>query len=94
MRKKIHIFSCLVLSVALTACTAFVDTRREAGKIKPIGQSTPSKIAVCYNPIFNNKDEMQALATQACESKKAEYDETKYFNCTLLYPNTAFYKCK
>ena len=92
MRKKIHIF--LLSMLLLTSCTAYVDTRREAGAVKNIGQSTKQTVALCYNPMFEDENELQQLAEQACLPKKAVYKDKKYFNCTLFYPNTAFYECK
>ena len=94
MHKKLYIFSCMVLSLVLNACTAFVDARREAGMITPIGQSSSQKIAICYNPLFHEDRELLELAKNTCDKKNVQYEDTKYFNCTLFYPNTAFYKCE
>ncbi len=90
MRKKIHIF--LVSLIFLTSCSAYIDTRREAGVVENVGQSTKEVVAVCYNPIFDEQNE--ELAKEACSPKKAVYKDTKYFNCSLFYPNTAFYECQ
>lgn len=94
MKKFLYIFCGILFCFALSACTAYVDSRREAGQIAPVGQSQPPKIAVCYNPIFSDEAELEQIALTACESKKIVYQDTKYFNCTLFYPNTAFYMCK
>lgn len=94
MRKNIYIFFVIVSVFCFTGCTAFVDTRREAGQVQPVGQSAPHYLALCYNPMFHDQGELQALADKTCASGKATYDRTRYFNCTLFYPNTAFYKCE
>ena len=92
MRKKMYIF--LVVLTFLSSCTAYVDTRREAGSIENIGQSTQKVVALCYNPIFDDEEQQKQTADEACAPKKAIFKDTKYFNCTLLYPNTAFYECE
>ena len=90
MRKKIFLF----LILLLTSCTAYVDSRREAGSVASVGQSTDKVLALCYNPLFGNKDEQIRIANEACAPQKAVLKDTKYFNCALFYPNTAFYTCE
>ena len=94
MHKFLYIFCGVLLSIALNACAPYVDARREAGQIETVGQSHTPNIAICYNPVFTNKDKIKALAVTECAPKKAVYKDTKYLNCTLFYPNTAFYKCQ
>ena len=42
------------------------------------------------------KTNMKKLAEDACpvNKKTAVYADTKYFNCRLISPNTAFYQCQ
>ena len=94
MHKFLYIFCGLVFGVVLNACTPYIDARREAGQVNPVGQSHAPNIAICYNPIFSDKSELEATALTECAPKKAVYQDTVYFNCSLFYPNTAFYKCK
>ncbi len=82
----------LILVLFISACTPFVDARREAGKIMTVGQSSPQYLAICYSP-FVDFNRVQILADQVC-SKKAKFAEKKYFNCTLFNPNTAFFDCE
>lgn len=89
----------LLFALGLVGCaevSPFIDTRREAGQVQPIGQSTPDRIAVCYNPLWHNNDDVKKLAEEACSKNKktAIYDDTRYFNCCLVSPNTAFYQCQ
>ena len=89
----------LGFALLLSACgqvTPFVDARREAGQVQLVGQSTPDKIAVCYNPIWSDKNLVEKLAQQECAktNRKAIYDDTKWFSCCLINPSTAFYDCK
>ena len=85
--------------LCLTACSEvgpFVDARREAGLPQPVGQSRPNRIAVCYNPLWHSEEKVAQLAIDACaeQKKTATYEETRYFNCRLFTPNTAFYACE
>ena len=91
----------LVLGFVLfvSACgqvTPFVDAHREAGQVALVGQSTPDRAAVCYNPIWSDKEFVKKLAEQECAktNRKAVYDDTKWFSCCLINPVTAFYDCK
>lgn len=89
----------LFFMMGLVGCAEvmpFIDSRREAGQVQPIGQSTPDRIAVCYNPLWHNEEYVKKLADDACAANKktAVYDDTKYFNCRLISPNTAFYRCR
>ena len=93
-----HRLSILFLVVTLTACSQlepFVDARREAGQVEPIGQSRKERVAICYNPLWHSSEELQELAEEACESQKknAVYETTEYFNCRFVNPNTNFYNC-
>ena len=74
----------------------FIDTRREAGQVQPVGQSRPDRIAVCYHPLWHDETDVTQLAEKACQAqgKIAVMDDTAYFNCRLMTPNTAFYKCE
>ena len=83
----------------LSACgqfSPFVDSRREAGQIEPVGQSTLDKVAVCYNPIWSDDADVSELARLECAKtgRQAIYQETSWFSCRLVNPSTAFYDCK
>lgn len=91
--------SILVLAFFLSACgqfSPFVDARREAGQVQLVGQSTPDKIAVCYNPIWLDEEQVKELANQECAktNRTAVYDDSKWFSCCFVNPNTAFYDCQ
>ena len=94
MRKKAYIFFLFVVCLFFTGCSAYVDQRREAGRLNPIGQSKASEIAICYNPLFSNENDLNQIAKEKCGEKKAVLNNYKLFNCTLFYPNTVFYTCK
>ena len=89
----------MMLALVLTACAEvqpFVDSRREAGQVKLVGQSTPDRIAVCYNPLWDSDEAVRGPAEQICAKRglHAVRQDTKYFNCRLASPNTAFFTCK
>ena len=97
--KKVIINICLISFLSLTACSEvrpFIDSRREAGQTAPVGQSTATRLAICYNPIWDDLDNIQQIADETCQKdgKKANPDGAKYFNCRLMTPNTAFYRCR
>jgi len=91
--------SILGFALFLSACgqlSPFVDAHREAGQVQLVGQSTPDKVAVCYNPLWSEKEQVEELAHQECAktNRQAVYDSTKWFSCCLFNPTTAFYDCK
>ena len=92
----IRFLTVVVLGCCLTACAPFIDSRREAGQKAPVGQSTPKRPAICYNPLWTGEKTLQSMADEACAAigKKAKTDDVQYFNCRLLTPNTAFFKCQ
>ena len=86
--------------IFLSACTEvrpFVDTRKEAGQVAPVGRSTPDKIAVCYNPLWHKQDAAEKLAKKECAKTNRRpvfsKNETGYFSCRLLTPTVVFYDC-
>lgn len=81
---------------ACSEVSPFIDSRREAGQVQPIGQSQPDRIAVCYHPLWHNESEVSALAAEACQAqgKTAVPNGQARFNCRLMTPDTAFYKCE
>ncbi len=74
----------------------FIDTRREAGQVEPVGQSRPERIAVCHHMWWHDEQAVAALAEEACvqQGKHAVYDGTTYFNCRFMTPTTSFYRCE
>ena len=91
--------SIFVLALFLSACgqvSPFVDAHREAGQVQLVGQSSPDRVAVCYNPLWSNKKQVEELARAECQktNRQAVYDDTSWFSCCLINPSTAFYKCE
>lgn len=89
MTKKVLFFLFLI-----GGCCPFLDTRREAGSLTPVGQSSPMRPAVCYNRWFNEMSEVKQIAEETCNGKKAVLTEQTAFSCTLFYPSTAFFECR
>ncbi len=92
--KKVFIFSFLFIS-ACAQFEPFVDARHEAGQPTMVGQSTPDRAAICYNPLWSNMEQVENLAKESCAQtkRKIQFDTKKYFSCSLVTPATAFYKC-
>ena len=93
--KKLLLASVLFLS-ACGQFAPFVDSHREAGQVQLRGQSSSEKAAICYNPIWSDKKEVEQLAEAECQktNRHAVYDDTRWFSCCLINPSTAFYKCE
>lgn len=91
--KHFYLFGIIL---AIAGCSPFIDTRREAGQIWPVGQSRPDRIAICYNGLFTDADELQAMADDACAllKRQAVRAPDAQFNCTFFWPSTAFFDCK
>lgn len=89
-------FAFILMCFALTGCTPYVDSRREAGVAHLVGQSQAPTIAVCYNGLITNEAELQGIANKAClaTNKEAKRTGTRYFNCALFTPNTAIFQCQ
>ena len=89
-------FSFIFICLYLSACSAYVDSRREAGLAYPVGQSHPPLVAICYNGLMTTDFELQQMANSAClaKNKPAKRVETRYFNCALFTPNTAVFECQ
>ena len=89
----------VALALFLSACgqvEPFIDSYREAGQVQLLGQSTLDKVAVCYNPIWSDKKQVEELAKSECQktNRRPVYNDTKWFSCCLMNPSTAFYDCK
>lgn len=94
MKKIVIVTSVLFLS-ACAQFEPFVDARREAGQVLTVGQSTPNRVAICYNPLWSDEKEIEKLAVDACAQtkRKPQFNTKKYFTCTLASQFTVFYKC-
>ena len=77
----------------LSGCTPFIDARREAGSLSPVGQSRPKMPAICYNGWINEPEELIPLAQESCPNEQVTFKKSVPFSCTLFYPSTAFFSC-
>ena len=96
MKKLLIIF---MLTLGICACSQFEpfeDMRREAGQIPTVGKSSNNRPAICYNPLWHDEEQLQALANAACArtKRKAVFKEKDHFACKLVNPSIAFYTCK
>lgn len=89
------------LCVIVAGCTQFrpfEDRRREPGTQQVyVGASRPNAPAICYSPLWNDREDTQAMADELCKENKAdthaEFTDVDYFSCRLLIPAKAYYKC-
>ena len=95
MKKIIFLF----LTGFVVACSQFEpfeDTRREAGSVQPVGQSSNNRPVICYNPLWHSENQLKELADTACArtKRKAVLQKTAPFSCRLVNPTAAIYKCQ
>lgn len=80
----------------------FVDRRRNAGVSDPAlvysGESKADAPAICYNSVWTEYSELQALADEECqkngEGSKAVFDYETNFTCKLFLPTHVYFKCE
>jgi len=87
----------VIVAPILAGCgmKPFVDGRREAGQVAPVGPSTPDRVAICYSSQGSTSREVLALAQAECAktNRSAQFDGQDEFRCALLAPTRAFFKC-
>jgi hypothetical protein len=87
----------LTLFLFLTACTQapFVDMRREAGQVYTVGQSTPDRVAICYNKYSTHSSEVIHMAQEECRKtgREAKYDGESRWSCRVFLPHRVYFKC-
>lgn len=91
----------LFLAFVVSACSQlapFEDRRREPGtEYIYVGSSKLDKPAICYNPLWEDKEDIQKIADEICQSNntgtKAELVKKDAFSCKLFVPTKAYFKC-
>jgi hypothetical protein len=83
----------------MTACGGdpWVDSRREAGSLQKVGQSTPERPAICYSgDIAKSGPQLLQMANQLCAKtdQHARYIGSIHWQCTLSTPHRAFFTCE
>lgn len=78
------------------AQTPFVDSRREAGYAGTVGESTPDRVAICYNTYSTNANEIFKMAQEVCAQTNREpaYDGQKKWSCRVFLPHRVYYRCQ
>lgn len=84
-----------VLAVAACAQAPWVDSRREAGSIEKVGESTPDRIAICHAAGATQAD-LMPLAAQECAKtgRQPVYIGTNKFQCRLTTPHRSYFDCR
>ncbi len=85
-----------LLTAALTACAPFVDARREGGSPRTVGESTPDRVAICYNGFATNENEIIRMAREECAKTNREpaYDGHSYWTCRVFLPHRVYFRCQ
>jgi hypothetical protein len=95
--KRVHARAIIATALMLGGCASapFVDGRREAGQVAPVGVSTPDRVAICYSIRGTTPRDVLELAKSECAKtgRTAQFDGQDEFRCALLTPTRAFFKC-
>ena len=85
----------LLFGVVGCVQTPFVDSRREAGYAGTVGESTPDRVAICYNSFSTNANEIIRMAQEECAktNREAAYDGHKYWSCRVFLPHRVYFRC-
>lgn len=94
--------ACVMTLGACSQFGPFVDRRREAGGLANgalyVGKSTPERPAICYNRLYTNFAEVQALADEECKKNNTGPHATPLketvFSCRFLIPNHYYFTCE
>jgi len=94
-----------LMCFCVSACSIFkpfVDRRRNAGVSDPrlvySGASKANAPAICYNGLWTEYSELQAMADEECRKNsvgtKAVFDYETNFTCKLFLPTRIYFKCE
>jgi hypothetical protein len=74
---------------------AYVDSRREAGLLEPVGTSTPDMVAICYSKTAQAAADVKTLAESECAKtgRVPQFSREDRWGCTLSTPRRVFYRC-
>jgi len=86
---------CAVLAVSACAGEPWVDTRREAGSLSQVGESTPDRVAICHAGDADRAT-LEAMANRECAKtgRTAHYVSSTRFQCRLVTPHRSFFACR
>lgn len=93
-----HALAVLLLPLMLGGCAgeAFVDSRREAGLVEPVGASTADRPVICYAPGETTEAELYAMAQEVCArtNRTARFVGVKKWQCRMMTPHRAIFACQ
>lgn len=96
--KSTLLLSLILVTTACSQLAPFEDRRREPGtEYIYVGSSKPTSPAICYNPLWEDKEDIQKMADKICQDNntgsKAELVTKDVFSCKLFVPTKAYFKC-
>lgn len=84
-----------VLAVGACANAPWVDTRREAGSIEKVGESTADRVAICHGAGATQEDLMPLAAKECAKTgRRPVYVGTTKFQCRLVTPHRSYFDCR
>ncbi len=97
-RRSLSALSITLFAVlALSACAGepWVDTRREAGSIEPVGESTPDRVAICHAGGTDRATLLDMAARECAKTGRTpHYVGTSRLQCRLITPHRSFFDCR
>lgn len=90
-------YTAILMCLGLIGCTTtspYVDAYSGVAGGRSLRRSTPDKVAICFDKAEQNV--LQKMANEECAktSRKAVFDKTVSFSCSLTTPSTAYFDCK
>ena len=87
----------LLMWLGLMGCSTakpYIDAYSGVAGGRALRRSTPDRVAICFDE--TDMDTLQQMADTECTktSRKAVYDTTVPFSCSLITPSTAYFDCK
>lgn len=96
-RHAVTAFALAALMLTSACAGAFVDRRREAGTghLAYVGESKPEAPSICYNSWTATPQQVAQMAQEVCAERGEQAVPVKQseFDCRLLYPTRADFKC-
>ena len=85
----------LAVGALLTACSsAYIDSRREAGKRISIGPSNADVVAICSGGGIASPKVLKLAAEKCAETGRVpRYESRTRLACNVLAPTRVFYRC-
>lgn len=97
MTRRLPVLLALGAVLALAACAgeAWIDSRREAGSLEKVGESTADRVAVCHAAGATQADLLPLAAPECAKTgRRPVYVGTTKYQCRVLTPHRSYFDCR